>query len=144
MALLAINSGGWTGLGLGNGIIKMGFLPERSTDYIFSVICEELGMVGACLLLGLLIVWIWQVRRAALNAADRFGQLLAGALGFVIAIQAMLHIAVNLAVAPPKGIGLPFISAGGTSMIIMAAAVAMIVSVTARRKLTNDELTIDN
>jgi len=137
-----IEAGGWTGLGLGNGIIKMGFLPERSTDYIFSVICEELGMVGACLLLGLLIVWIWQVRRAALNAADRFGQLLAGALGFVIAIQAMLHIAVNLAVAPPKGIGLPFISAGGTSMIIMAAAVAMIVSVTARRKLTNDELTI--
>jgi cell division protein FtsW len=144
MALLAINSGGWTGLGLGNGIIKMGFLPERSTDYIFSVICEELGMVGACLLLALLIVWIWQVRRAALNAADRFGQLLAGALGFVIVLQAILHIAVNLAVAPPKGIGLPFLSAGGTSMVIMAAAVALIVSVTARRKLTNDELTIDN
>ena len=140
MALLAINSGGWTGLGLGNGIIKMGYLPERSTDYIFSVICEELGMVGACLLLGLLIVWIWQVRRAAMDAADRFGQLLIGALGFVIALQAMLHIAVNLAVAPPKGIGLPFLSAGGTSMVIMAAAVALIVSVTARKK----QLTIDD
>ena len=137
MALLAINSGGWTGQGLGNGIIKMGYLPERSTDYIFSIICEELGMVGACLLLGLLIVWVWQVRRAAMNAADRFGQLLVGALGFVIVAQALLHIAVNLAVAPPKGIGLPFLSAGGTSMVIMAAAVALIVSVTARRRSEN-------
>jgi cell division protein FtsW len=113
-------------------MIKMGYLPERSTDYIFSILCEEMGMVGACLLLGLLIVWIWQARKAAVNAADRFGQLLAGSLSFVIAAQALLHIAVNLAVAPPKGIGLPFVSAGGTSMVIMAFAVSIIVSVTSR------------
>lgn len=133
-ALLAINSGGWGGMGLGHGIIKMGYLPERSTDYIFSVLCEELGMAGAGLLLGLLIVWIWQARKAAVTAPDKFGQLLAGSLSFVIAIQALLHIAVNLAVAPPKGIGLPFVSAGGTSMVILACALALIVSVTASHK----------
>jgi cell division protein FtsW len=137
MNLLAINSGGWTGVGLGKGIIKMGYLPERSTDYIFGIICEELGFVGACLLLGLLIVMLFQVRNAAVKASDRFGQLLAGSMGFVIVMQAMLHIAVGLAIVPPKGMGLPFVSKGGTSMVIMAAAVAMIVSVTARSRQKN-------
>jgi len=140
-ALLAIISGGWWGKGLGYGTLKQGFLPERSTDYIFSTLCEELGWFGGGLLLLLLAVWAFQVRRAALRAPDRFGLALAGGLGFVIAAQSLFHIAVNLAAyVPPKGIGLPFVSAGGTSMIIMAASVAMIVSVTSWRRSPEDQL----
>lgn len=131
-ALIAICSGGWEGKGLGYGISKLGYLPERSTDYIFAILCHEMGFLGAALLIGLLIVWIWQSRKAAMRSCDRFGQLLVGALSFVIVVQAMMHIAVNLAVFPPKGIGLPFVSAGGTSLIIMAAAVSLIISVTSR------------
>jgi cell division protein FtsW len=91
--------------------------------------------MGAALLLGLMILWIWQSRRAAVQAADGFGRLLVGSLSFVIMGQALLHIAVNLSVAPQKGIGLPFVSAGGTSLIIMAAAVALMISVTSRRSV---------
>jgi cell division protein FtsW len=140
-SLIAILSGGWWGKGLGYGTIKQGFLPERSTDYIFSTLCEELGLVGGALLLLLLVVWMFQVRRASLRAPDRFGLALAGGLGFVVAMQSLLHIAVNLAAyVPPKGIGLPFVSAGGTSMLIMAAAVALIVSVTSRSRTDENPL----
>ena len=133
-ALMAIISGGWYGKGLGWGMLKHGYLPEDSTDYIFSILCEELGLVGAALLILLLCVWMFQARRASLKAADRFGMVLAGSMGFVVSLQSLLHIGVNLAVLPPKGIGLPFISAGGTSMIIMAAAVSLIISVIFRQE----------
>ena len=133
-ALLAILSGGWFGKGLGMGMLKLGYLPEDSTDYVFAILCEEMGLVGGTFLLVLLILWFVQACRASLQSGSKFGQLLAGSLGFVIGLQALLHIAVNLSVAPQKGIGLPFVSAGGTSMIMMAAAVALIVSVTSRRR----------
>jgi len=140
-SLIAILSGGWWGKGLGYGTFKQGYLPERSTDYIFSTLCEELGLFGGALLICLLVTWMFQVRRAALRAPDRFGLALAGGVGFVVAMQSLLHISVNLAVyLPPKGIGLPFVSAGGTSMLIMAAAVALIVSVTSRSRAPGDEL----
>ena len=133
-SLMAIVTGGWTGLGLGNGMIKQGFLPEDSTDFIFSVYCEEWGFRGSMLLMGLWLVWMYLVRRSAVRTQDRFGSVLAGSLGFLIALQAVLHMAVDLVVAPPKGLGMPFVSAGGTSLIIMAAATALIVSVTSRRQ----------
>ncbi|MDY6913641.1 MAG: FtsW/RodA/SpoVE family cell cycle protein [Planctomycetota bacterium] len=132
-SLLAIITGGWTGKGVGGGEMKLGFLPEDSTDFIFSVFCEEWGFIGAMLLMGLLVLWIWHVRRAAVRASDGFGQLLAGALGFLVALQAVLHIAVDLVAAPPTGMGMPFVSAGGTSLVVMAAATAIIISVTSRR-----------
>jgi cell division protein FtsW len=132
-SLLAVATGGWTGKGLGMGTIKLGYLPEDSTDFLFAIICEELGVLGAGLVMGLVVVWVLLARRAAARSSDRFGSVLAGSLGFLIGLQAVLHIAVDLVVAPPKGLGLPFVSAGGTSLIIMAAAAAMIVSVTSRR-----------
>lgn len=132
-SLLAILNGGWFGRGVGNGMQKLGFLPEDSTDFIFSVYCEEWGFVGAVLLMGLIALWIYIVYRSALRAEDRLGRLLIGSLGFAIAIQAVLHLAVDLVVAPPTGMGLPFVSAGGTALITMAAATAVIVSVTSRR-----------
>ena len=131
-SLLAILNGGWFGRGVGQGIYKLGFLPEDSTDFIFSVYCEEFGCIGALLLMGLILIWIYSARKAAMRADDGFGRLLAGSLGFLIAVQAVLHLSVNLVVAPPTGMSLPFISAGGTALVIMAATTAMLVSVTAR------------
>ena len=130
-ALIANLLGGWEGRGLGSGLQKT-FLPENATDFIFSVYCEECGFAGAMLLIGLIGLWIWNSHRAAVRGSDRFGRVLAGSLGFLIAMQAVLHIAVNLVVAPPTGISLPLISAGGTALVMTAAAVALIVSVTAR------------
>jgi len=140
-SLLAILTGGWTGKGIGRGTLKMGFLPEDSTDFIFSVFCEEWGFIGAMLLMGLVMVWIYLARRAARQAGEGFGALLAGSLGFLIAFQAVMHIAVDVVVLPPTGMSMPFISAGGTSLLLMSAATAMIVSVTAHRgRLDQDGL----
>ncbi len=128
-SLMAILNGGWFGRGPGNGLRKLGYLPEDSTDFIFAVYCEEWGFAGAMLLVGLMVLWIWCARRVALRAADRFGQVLAASLGFAIALQMVLHVAVDLVAAPPTGMGLPFVSAGGTALIILSAATAGIVSV---------------
>ncbi|MFP4353923.1 MAG: FtsW/RodA/SpoVE family cell cycle protein [Phycisphaerae bacterium] len=136
-SLMAILSGGWWGRGPGNGFRKLGYLPEDSTDFIFAVYCEEWGFVGAMLLLGLIFLWIFSVRRAALRGPDRLGCVLAGSLGFVIAFQAVLHVAVDLVAAPPTGMGLPFVSAGGTALVNLAAATAVIVSVSARSRASD-------
>jgi cell division protein FtsW len=133
-SLLAIMTGGRFGKGLGQGMLKRGYLPEGPTDFIFSVFCEEWGLVGALLLVGLVLLWMWHARKAAVQAGAPFGRLLAGSLGFLIAFQATLHIAVDLVAAPPTGIGFPFISVGGTRLMAMAAAAALIVSVTAHRE----------
>ena len=143
-SIIAITSGGWFGRGVGNGISKLGFLPEDSTDFIFSVYCEEWGLIGAMLLLGLLLVWIWHARRAAVRTEDRFGALLAGSIGLLIAFQAIMHIAVDLVMIPPTGMGFPFVSAGGTRLLVMAADVALMVSATAHRSQTTpNELSAD-
>lgn len=133
-SLLTVMSGGLTGRGLGYGMLKRGYLPEGETDFIFSVFCEEWGMVGAGLLVCLLLVWIWHARKASTKADTGFGRALAGTLGFMIALQALLHIAVDLVAAPPTGIGCPFISAGGTRLVTMSVATALILSVTAHRR----------
>ncbi len=134
-SIIAIASGGWFGRGIGQGTSKLGYLPEDSTDFIFSVFCEEWGFCGAILLMGLVVVWIWQARRASLQgrkSAEGFATLLAGSLGFIIALQAVLHIAVDVVVAPPTGMSFPFVSAGGTALLTFAAATAMIISVSSR------------
>jgi cell division protein FtsW len=137
-SLTAILAGGWNGRGLGNGIRKLGFLPEDSTDFIFASFCEEWGVRGAVLMMVLLLLWMWQCRRASARAADPFGRVLAGALGAMIAIQALLHIAVNIVALPPTGIGLPFVSAGGTRLLLMAFAASLIVSVRSRARAVDD------
>jgi cell division protein FtsW len=134
-SLLAILTGGWYGKGIGAGTLKLGFLPEDSTDFIFSALCEEWGVVGALILLGLVVLWIRHVWQISLEASDRFGQVLAAGLGFLIAAQALLHVGVDTVVLPPTGMSMPFVSAGGTSLLLMAGAVAMIISVSARRNV---------
>ena len=133
-SLLAILTGGWFGKGLGRGIIKQQYLPERSTDFIFASFSEEWGFVGAALLMGLVIMWIWFARKSATNASDRFGAILASALGAMIAIQMILHIAVDTVAAPPTGMSFPFVSVGGTALLVTAGAASLIVSVSAGAK----------
>lgn len=131
-SLQAVATGGWTGRGLGMGMMKRGFLPEDSTDFIYAIICEEWGFIGAAALIAVLIVWLILARRAAARAGDRFGQVLAGSLAFLITLQAAMHIAVNVGWLPPTGIAMPFVSAGGTSLILLATATALIISVSVR------------
>jgi cell division protein FtsW len=131
-SLTTIATGGWFGKGLGLGMMKRGFLPEDSTDFLFAVICEEWGFVGAVGVLSLIAAWVTLSWWAAVRSQDRFGRTLAGSLGFVVAIQAMMHVAVNLGCLPPTGIAFPLVSAGGTSLLLTACAVSMVVSVSAR------------
>ncbi|MFW6146571.1 MAG: FtsW/RodA/SpoVE family cell cycle protein [Planctomycetota bacterium] len=137
-SLIAIGSGGWWGKGLGNGTIKLGFLPEDRTDFIFSVICEELGFAGGAMVLGLFgllvgLCWI------AASRARGVGRLLATGVGLLVGVQAALHVAVTLGCAPPTGVNLPLVAAGGTSLILVAAALALVVSVTAHDGAAADE-----
>ncbi|MCD6365895.1 MAG: FtsW/RodA/SpoVE family cell cycle protein, partial [Planctomycetes bacterium] len=120
------------GKGLGMGMVKRGFLPEDSTDFLFAILCEEWGLIGAAALIMVLLMYLLLSHRAASEASDKFGRVLAGSLGFLIVLQAAMHIAVNVGFLPPTGISMPFVSAGGTSLILAAIATSLIVSVTSR------------
>jgi cell division protein FtsW len=128
-SLIAIGSGGLWGKGLGQGICKYGHLPEDTTDFIFSIIGEELGFVGTALVIGLFIVFVWLGILVVVRCQNRFGQILAGGIVLTIAIQAALNIAVVTVVLPTKGIPLPFVSAGGTSMLLSSAAVGVLLNI---------------
>jgi len=128
-SLIAMGSGGLFGKGLGRGICKYGHLPEDTTDFIFAIIGEELGFVGAAAVVGLFIVFVWLGILVVVRCRDRFGQLLAGGIVLTIAIQAALNIGVVTVVLPTKGIALPFVSAGGTGMLLAAAAVGVLVKI---------------
>jgi cell division protein FtsW len=119
------------GKGLGNGSMKLGFVPEDRTDFIFAIICEELGFVGAALVLALFVLLLVLCWRAATRCGNPVGRLLATGLGFMIGLQAVLHVAVTAGWAPPTGVNLPLVAAGGTSLVLVAAAIGLVVSITA-------------
>ncbi len=128
-SLIAIGTGGPTGKGLGQGVIKYGHLPEDTTDFIFAIIAEEMGF-GACVFVILLFaVFAWAGIRIALRCQDPFGRLLAAGITMAIVLQAAINIGVVTVVLPTKGIPLPFISAGGTSMLLTAGAVGVLLSI---------------
>ena len=125
--LYAIGSGGLFGKGLGKSIQKLGFVPEAQNDMIFSIICEELGYVGACVILFLILIWRFFV--IATHAVDLFGALIAaGAMGHMM-IQVILNIAVVTNTIPNTGITLPFISYGGTSAVFLLIEMGLVLSV---------------
>lgn len=128
-SLIALGSGGLRGKGLGRGICKYGHLPEDTTDFIFAIIGEELGFVGNAAVILLFIAFVWLGILVVMRCKDRLGQLLAGGIVLAIAIQAVLNIAVVTVVVPTKGIPLPFVSAGGTSMLLSAAAVGVLINI---------------
>ncbi len=128
-AQLALGSGGWTGLGLGNGRQKAGFVPEHHTDFIFSIIGEELGFIGTIsVLLGFVSIVLCGMHIAS-RACDTFGTLLASGVTFMIGIQAFINIGVVTSALPNKGMPLPFISYGGSNLLIMLLSVGLLLSV---------------
>ena len=127
--LYAIGSGGLFGRGFGESIQKLGFVPEAQNDMIFSIICEELGFVGATILMLVFLMLIWRFMVIAVHAPDLFGSLIAaGAMGH-IAIQVILNVAVVTNTIPNTGITLPFISYGGTSVLFLLAELGLALSV---------------
>ncbi|MHC4620830.1 MAG: FtsW/RodA/SpoVE family cell cycle protein [Planctomycetota bacterium] len=128
-SLIALGSGGLCGKGLGRGICKYGHLPEDTTDFVFAIIGEELGFVGTVAVIVLFIVFVWLGILVVVRCRDRFGQLLAGGIVLAIGIQAAFNIGVVTVVLPTKGIPLPFVSAGGTSMLLSAVAVGVLINI---------------
>lgn len=128
-ALYAIGSGGAFGKGLGQSMQKLRFLPESQNDMIFSVICEELGLFGAFVVIFLFALLIWRMMVVANNAPDLFGGMLVVGVMAHIAIQAILNIAVVTATIPNTGISLPFISYGGSSVIFLLIEVGLVLNV---------------
>ena len=128
-SLVSFASGGLTGRGLGNGIQKHGYLPEAQSDFIFSVIGEELGLLGVVAVIGLFAVILWQGRKIMLAATDPLGRLLAFGVTWLFGLQAIMNIAVVTVSVPTKGIALPLVSAGGSGLVLLGAAIGILLNV---------------
>jgi len=134
-AKIALGSGGWLGQGYGAGIqTQARFLKVRHTDFIFSVVGEELGFVGATLLIALILLLVWRMLRAATMARDAYGRLIAVGVATIIAFQAIVNIGMNLRVTPVTGIPLPFISYGRSSLLTLLIGVGLVESVVMRHR----------
>ena len=129
-SLLALGSGGLVGTGLGLSRQKFYYLPEQHTDFIFAIIGEELGFLGAALVVFLYAIFAWRGFRASLNAPDSFGSLLAAGITIMVALQAAMNIAVVTGSMPITGITLPLISSGGSSLVPMLAGVGILLNIT--------------
>jgi cell division protein FtsW len=128
-ALIGIGSGGVTGEGLGEGVQKALYLPEAHTDMIFAVIGEELGFVGSAAVVAAFAAFAFAGFRIALRCRDRFGKLLASGLTALVCGQASINLAASLGIAPLTGIPLPFVSYGGSSLVVLLAAVGILLNI---------------
>ena len=128
-SLIAVGSGGWTGLGFAQSKQKLFFLPEPHTDFIYAVVGEELGFFGCLTLLLLFALLFRRGVRIALRADSPFGTFLGLGIVSMIAFQALINMSVTLSLLPTKGLPLPFISVGGSSIIVMLAAVGILLNI---------------
>jgi cell division protein FtsW len=128
-SLLALGSGGLTGVGLGQSQQKAYFLPAPHTDFIFSVVGEEFGLVGTLVLLIAALLVFWRGRRAALGAPDRFGFYLALGCTVFVVLQSLIHMGVCVGLLPTKGLPFPLVSYGGSSLIAVMAATGLLLNV---------------
>ncbi|MGH7215004.1 MAG: FtsW/RodA/SpoVE family cell cycle protein [Tepidisphaeraceae bacterium] len=127
-SLLSFSTGGVFGRGLGNGIQKLGYLPEDTTDFVFAVICEELGLFGALMTIALYLGILYIAWQAVREKRDSFGRMLAFGVGAMIGLQALINIAVATVSVPTKGLSLPLVSAGGSGLIITCGALGLLYS----------------
>ena len=132
-SMVGIGNGGWLGQGLGAGRSKLFYLPEAHTDFIAAVIAEEAGLVGLGLLILLYGVFVWRGLRAAYRAADAFGCYLALGVTTLVGVQALVNLGVVTVLLPTKGLTLPFVSYGGSSLMTLLAASGLLVSVSTGR-----------
>ena len=128
-SLLALATGGVTGLGLGNSVQKNLYLPEPQNDFILAIIGEELGFVGIAAIVILFAVTVWRLIHISINAKDNFGMLIAGGVAVMIGIQVILNIAVVTSSMPPTGVALPFISYGGNALWIFMGLIGIVLNV---------------
>ena len=128
-SLIAVGSGGFTGVGLMESKQKLFYLPEAHTDFIYAVICEELGFIGAILVITLFGIYAWRGLRAAFTAPDGFGRLLALGITAMVLSQALINFVVVLGMVPTKGIPLPFVSYGGSSLLVMLLATGVLLNI---------------
>jgi len=129
-SLIAVGTGGMTGVGLMEGKQKLFYLPEPQTDFIYAVVSEELGLIGAIAIAALFFMVAYRGFRAAVRSRDNFGRYLAIGVTTMIVLQAFFNMSVVLALLPTKGIPLPFISYGGTSLFVMLASVGVLLNIT--------------
>jgi cell division protein FtsW len=133
-SLYAIGSGGLFGLGLGRSRQKFLYIPEPQNDFIFSIICEELGFIGAAFVIILFLILIWRGIKIAINAPDTFGSLLAIGFTSLIAVQVLINVAVVTSSMPVTGMPLPFFSAGGSSLLFIMTGMGIVLSVSRYKK----------
>lgn len=132
-SFLALGQGGLIGVGLGHSKQKLFYLPQSYTDFIFSIIGEELGFIGALCVILMFVYFLWQAAKVAVRARDLFGQLLVLGVFSMIGIEALINIAVTIGAIPTKGLPLPFISYGGSSLICKLIGVGLILNVAKHR-----------
>jgi len=131
-SLIAIGSGEWLGLGLGNSVQKLFYLPEAHTDFVFAVIAEEFGLVGTAVLIGLFATLVWRAFTIALEAADRdryFQAYMAFGIAVWLGAQVFINLGVNMGMLPTKGLTLPLVSYGRSSLIVTIAALALLLRI---------------
>ena len=131
-SLIAIGSGGWFGAGLGGSIQKLFYLPEAHTDFMFAIVAEEFGLLGQVIIIGLFGLFAlrcFSIARMALKKQQAFGAYLAYGVGLLITLQAVINIGVNMGVLPTKGLTLPFMSYGGSSMVAMCIAIGLLIRI---------------
>jgi cell division protein FtsW len=128
-SLIAVGSGGFTGVGLMESKQKLFYLPEAHTDFIFAVLCEELGFIGGAIVLSLFAIYGWRGIRSAFKTTDEFGRFAALGITVMILSQTMINLGVVLGMMPTKGIPLPFISYGGSSLLVMLLATGVLLNI---------------
>ena len=133
-SLLAFGSGGLFGMGLGKGRQKFAFLPYPESDFIFAVVGEDMGFMGCVLVLCLFACFLFFGLRIALGCEDRFGSLLSGGIICMIGVQTVMNVAVVIGLMPTTGLPLPFFSSGGTSMMVVMAALGVVMNVAAQSR----------
>lgn len=133
-SLYSLGSGGWFGTGIFNSRQKYLFLPFAESDFILSIIGEEIGFVGTILLLGAFLALVIMLIKISLNAPDRFGALLSAGIAFIIGVQTLLNVAVVTGSIPPTGLPLPFISAGSTSLLVFMSAIGVVLNISKQSK----------
>ncbi len=137
-SLIALGSGGFSGLGLGDGKQKLFFLPQASSDFIFAVIGEELGLLGTCLVVIAFLIFFYRGMRIVLRSPDRFGFYLGLGITVMVVLQGFINISMALALMPTKGIALPFISHGGSSLLLNLLATGVLLNLSHHNRLTEE------
>ena len=131
-SLISIGTGGWFGTGLGGSVQKLFYLPESHTDFLFAVLSEELGFVGVCTVIALYSLLFYRATRIALQAekcGNRFAAYIAYGIGIWLAMQAVINMGVNMGMLPTKGLTLPLMSYGGSSLIISCMAIGLLLRI---------------